>query len=105
MSETPDTMVSVMELIEETIGRVLLREIEEKKKMGEKNNMMKSFKTDARVDNIGINNNRKLVKKEITNFEECDKIDVQPKAMTVSECSRMNFNWQKVNTILEGQLI
>ena len=104
MSETPDAMVSVMELIEEAIGRVLLREIE-KKKIGEKNNMMKSFKTDARVDNIGINNDRKLVKKEITNSEEGDKIDVQLRTMTVLECGRMNFNWQKVNTILEGQLV
>ncbi len=91
MSQTPDTMVSVMELIEETIGRVILRE-SERKKTGEKNN-------------VEVNDDKNLVKKEITNPEKCDKIDVQLKAMTVSECGRMNFNWQKVNTILEGQLI
>ena len=104
MSKTPDTMVSVIELIEETIGRVILRELE-RKKTGEKNNMLKSIKVDKRVANIEVNDDKKLVKKETTNPEKCDKIDSQLKAITVSECGMMNFNWQKVNTILEGQLI
>ena len=104
MSETTDTMESVMELIEETIGRILLREIE-KKKIGEKDNMMKSSKADARVANVVVNDDKKPVKEEITDFEEFDKVNVQLKEMTFSECGRMNFNWQKVNAILEGQLI
>ena len=88
-SETPDAMVTVMELIEAAIGRILLREIE-KKKIGEMFNMMKTFKKGARVDNIRVNE---------------DTIDEQLGAMTVLETGRLIFNWQKINTIIEGQLV
>ena len=88
-SETPDAMVTVMELIEAAIGRILLREIE-KKKIGEMFNMMKTFKKGARVDNIRVNE---------------DTIDDQLGAMTVLETGRLIFNWQKINTIIEGQLV
>ena len=88
-SETPDAMVTVMELIEADIGRILLREIE-KKKIGEMFNMLKTFKKGARVDNISVNE---------------DTIDEQLGMMTVLETGRLIFNWQKINTIIEGQSV
>ncbi len=71
MSKTPDTMVSVIELIEETIGRVLLREIE-RKKIGENINIMKSLKADAKTINVWISLIDAEMKKVIGGDCDCD---------------------------------
>ena len=122
MSETTDAMEFVMELIEETIGRIFLREIEETvevKKMwwidndcdcdcdctcGEKGDKMQSVDANVEVANVEVDDNKKSVKERFSDFEKFDEVNVNRKEMKFLEYGRMNFNWQEVNALFKGQL-
>ncbi len=119
MSETTDAMEFVMELIEETIGRIFLREIEEtieEEKMwwigndcdfcfgdcicGEKGDKMQSVDADVNVANVEEDDD---VKERFSDFEKFDEVNVNRKEMKFPEYGRMNFNWQEVNALFKGQ--